>query len=32
LSHSTSPFFVKGFFRIGSSKLFVQAGFEPRSS
>jgi hypothetical protein len=28
LSHSTSPFFVKGFFEIGSPELFVQAGFE----
>jgi hypothetical protein len=29
LSHSTSPFFVKGRFDIGCHKLFVQAGFEP---
>jgi hypothetical protein len=29
LSHSTSHFFVKVFFKIGSHKLFVQAGFEP---
>jgi hypothetical protein len=28
-SHSTSPFFVMGFFEIGSYKLFAQAGFEP---
>jgi hypothetical protein len=26
------PFFVLGFFKIGSCKLFVQAGFEPQSS
>jgi hypothetical protein len=26
------PFFVKGFFEIGSRKLFAWAGFEPRSS
>jgi hypothetical protein len=32
LSHSTSPFFVMGFFEIGSHKLFIQAGFEPQSS
>jgi hypothetical protein len=25
LSHSTSPFFVKGFFSIGSCELFAQA-------
>jgi hypothetical protein len=29
LSHSTSPFFVKGFIEIWSCELFVQAGFEP---
>jgi hypothetical protein len=23
------PFFVKGFFKIGSQELFAQAGFEP---
>jgi hypothetical protein len=28
LSHSTSPFFVKGFFEIRSHKLFAQAGFK----
>jgi hypothetical protein len=28
-SYSTSPFFVKGFFEIGSLKLFSWAGFEP---
>jgi hypothetical protein len=33
LIHSTSPFFcVKGFFEIGSHRLFAQAGFESRSS
>jgi hypothetical protein len=32
LSHSTSPFFVLGFFEIGSQELFAQAGFELRSS
>jgi hypothetical protein len=32
LSHSTSPFFVMGFFKIGSRKLFAQAGFESGSS
>jgi hypothetical protein len=26
------PFFVMGFFEIGSLKLFAQAGFEPGSS
>jgi hypothetical protein len=31
LSHSTSPFFVKGFFKIVSHKLFAQAGFKPQS-
>jgi hypothetical protein len=25
------PFFVKGFFKIGSRELFPQAGFEPQS-
>jgi hypothetical protein len=29
LSHSTSPFFVMGFFEIGSCKLFAWAGLEP---
>jgi hypothetical protein len=28
LSHSTSPFFVKGFFEIGFHELFARAGFE----
>jgi hypothetical protein len=28
LSHSTGPFFVMGFFEIGSWELFAQAGFE----
>jgi hypothetical protein len=28
LSHSTSPFFMMGFFEIGSHDLFVWAGFE----
>jgi hypothetical protein len=32
LSHSTSPFFVMGFFEIGSQEPFAQAGFEPWSS
>jgi hypothetical protein len=32
LSHSTSPFFLKGFFEIGSRELFAKAGFEPRPS
>jgi hypothetical protein len=32
LSHSTSPFFVKGFFEIGSHGVFAQAGFEWQSS
>jgi hypothetical protein len=32
LSHSTIPIFVKGFFEIGSHKLFAWAGFELRSS
>jgi hypothetical protein len=27
-SHSTSPFFVMGFFKIGSHELFAQAGFK----
>jgi hypothetical protein len=30
--HSTSPFFVKVFFEIGSWELFAWAGFEPRFS
>jgi hypothetical protein len=29
LSHSTSPFFVMGFFEIESHKLFSWDGFEP---
>jgi hypothetical protein len=32
LSHSTSSFFVKSFFEIGSLELFALAGFKPRSS
>jgi hypothetical protein len=28
MSHSTSLFFVKGFFKIGSHKLFSGAGFK----
>jgi hypothetical protein len=32
LSHSTSLFFVMGFFEIGSCELFALAGFELRSS
>jgi hypothetical protein len=32
LSRSTSPFIVMEFFKIGSHKLFAQAGFELRSS
>jgi hypothetical protein len=32
LIHSTSPFFVMVFFKIGSCELFAQSGFEPRSS
>jgi hypothetical protein len=31
LSHSTSPFLVKGIFKI-RSQLFAWAGFEPQSS
>jgi hypothetical protein len=31
LSHSTSPFFVMGFFKIGSLELFAWAGFKPIS-
>jgi hypothetical protein len=27
LSHSTSPFFVLGIFKIGSHELFTRAGF-----
>jgi hypothetical protein len=29
LSHFTSPFFVKDFFKIGSHELFARVGFEP---
>jgi hypothetical protein len=29
LSQLYQSFFVKGFFKIGSCKLFAQAGFEP---
>jgi hypothetical protein len=29
LSYSTSPFFVMGFFEIGSQELLAWAGFEP---
>jgi hypothetical protein len=32
LSHSTSPFFVMGFSKIGFHELFPQAGFKPWSS
>jgi hypothetical protein len=32
LSHCTSPFSVMGIFKIGSHKLFSQAGFELQSS
>jgi hypothetical protein len=32
LSHSTSPFFVMVFFKIGSHELFTQADFKPQSS
>jgi hypothetical protein len=33
LSHSTlEPFFVMGFFEIGSRQLFARAGFKPPSS
>jgi hypothetical protein len=32
LSPSTSPIFVKGFFKIGSHKVFVRAGFKLWSS
>jgi hypothetical protein len=31
LSHSTSPFFIMGFFKIGSRELFAWAGLEPCS-
>jgi hypothetical protein len=29
LEHSTSPFFVKSVFKIGSHELFASTGFEP---
>jgi hypothetical protein len=29
LSHSASPFFMLGIFKIGSYKLFAQAGLKP---
>jgi hypothetical protein len=29
LSHSIRPFFVMGFFKIGSLTAFARAGFEP---
>jgi hypothetical protein len=29
LSLSTSPFFVIGFFKMGSHEVFAQAGFKP---
>jgi hypothetical protein len=32
LSHSTRPFFVMVFFKIGSHELFARAGFEPQFS
>jgi hypothetical protein len=32
LNHSTTPFFIMGFFEIGSHELFARTGFEPRSS
>jgi hypothetical protein len=32
LSHSTSPLFVMGFYKIGSHERFALAGFEPQSS
>jgi hypothetical protein len=32
LSHSTSPFFVTGFFEIRFYELFAQAGFKSWSS
>jgi hypothetical protein len=31
LSHSISPFFMLGIFKIGAQELFTQAGFEPQS-
>jgi hypothetical protein len=32
LYHSTSPFFVMSFFRMGSCELFARAGFKLQSS
>jgi hypothetical protein len=32
LSHSTNPFFVMNFLKIGSHELFAWAGFKPQSS
>jgi hypothetical protein len=32
LSHISPPFFVMGFFEIGSPELFARAGFEPQFS
>jgi hypothetical protein len=32
LSHSTSPFLVRGFFKTGSLQRFAQTDFKPRSS
>jgi hypothetical protein len=29
LSHSSSPFFVTGFFEMGSQELFAGSGLEP---
>jgi hypothetical protein len=29
LSHAASPFFVVGFFELGSHELFAWAGFKP---
>jgi hypothetical protein len=29
LSHSTSPFFVKDIFKVGSQELVAWTGFEP---
>jgi hypothetical protein len=31
-SHSTSLFFLKGFFKTGSLQRFAQAGYKPQSS
>jgi hypothetical protein len=32
MNHATSPFFVIGFFKIGSHELFAYASFESQSS